>query len=447
MPQISAILSLPYIQPGQAQKHVTHNEALKRLDALVQPVVADRDRATPPAAPGPGARHLVAPGASGDWAGHAGKIAIWDGTAWCFEPPLPGWQVHCLAEDEDLRFGASGWQAASGRGLGAAHLDLNAEADATDRLNLSAPSTLLSHEGAGHRLKINRAGGGDTASLLFQTGFSGGAEMGLAGEADFSIKTSAGGAGWTTALRLSAEDGRASGAAVQSDPLDATPGRLLAVGGFGLGAMAAPVAADADAALTGGSFAMALPAPGTPAGATGAGLLTVAAQGAGEAVQRLHETATGRVWRRARSGGIWQGWRREIGQADLVGPVSFAGGLPDGAVFESAETTGGRYLRLADGTQIAQADAALFARISADRLEHVWSFPVPFAESPQIIATLPGAEGDFTSLSPGDLAPLMQEAGTASAALKLPRAAGAAVFAAGAQVANVRLVALGRWSA
>ncbi|WP_162620558.1 DUF2793 domain-containing protein [Limimaricola cinnabarinus] len=221
----------------------------------MQPVVADRDRTAPPAAPGPGARHLVAPGASGDWAGHAGKIAIWDGNAWYFETPLPGWQVHCLAEDEDLRFGASGWHAASGRGRGAAHLGLNAEADATDRLSLSAPSTLLNHEGEGHRLKINRAGGGDTASLLFQTGFSGGAEMGLAGEADFSFKTSADGAGWTTALRLSAEDGRASGAAVQSDPLDATPGRLLAVGGFGLGAMAAPVAADADAALTGGSFA------------------------------------------------------------------------------------------------------------------------------------------------------------------------------------------------
>jgi hypothetical protein len=30
------ILSLPFIMPSQAQKHVTHNEALKTLDAVVQ---------------------------------------------------------------------------------------------------------------------------------------------------------------------------------------------------------------------------------------------------------------------------------------------------------------------------------------------------------------------------------------------------------------------------
>ncbi len=447
MPQISAILSLPYIQPGQAQKHVTHNEALKRLDALVQPVVADRDRTSPPATPDAGARHIVAAGAGGDWARHAGEIAVWDGGAWIFEPPLPGWRAHCTSEDEDLRFGAQGWQARSERGLRAAHLGLNAEADTTDRLTLSAPSTLLNHDGAGHRLKINRAGGGDTASMLFQTGFAGGAEMGLAGEADFSIKTSADGAGWTTALRLSAADGLATGAAVQSDPLDALPGRLLTVGGFGLGATAAPPIADADTALTCGTFAMALPGPGTPAGAAGAGLLSVAAQSPDEATQRLYETATGRVWRRARSNGVWQGWRREIGQADLLGPVSLAGGLPGGAVFESGGTATGRYLRFADGTQIAQADAALFAWISDDRLEHVWSFPAPFDASPQVIATLPGAEADFTSLAPGDLGPLLQETGTGSAALRLPRAAGAAAFAGGAQVANVRLFAVGRWSA
>ena len=58
-----------------------------------------------------------------------------------------------------------------------------------------------------------------------------------------------------------------------------------------------------------------------------------------------------------------------------------------------------------------------------------------------------GAEGDFTALDPGDLGGLMQEPGAASAALRLPRAAGAAGFAAAARVANVGLTALGRWAA
>jgi hypothetical protein len=38
--QISARLALPLLAAGQAGKEVTHNEALTRLDMLVQPAVA-----------------------------------------------------------------------------------------------------------------------------------------------------------------------------------------------------------------------------------------------------------------------------------------------------------------------------------------------------------------------------------------------------------------------
>ena len=68
MSDISPILSLPYILPSQAQKHVTHNAALSALDALVQAVAQDRDRVAPPAEPEAGAVHLVAPGAQDGWA-------------------------------------------------------------------------------------------------------------------------------------------------------------------------------------------------------------------------------------------------------------------------------------------------------------------------------------------------------------------------------------------
>jgi hypothetical protein len=37
----TARLGLPYIVSGQAQKEVTHNEGLNKLDAFVTPVVAD----------------------------------------------------------------------------------------------------------------------------------------------------------------------------------------------------------------------------------------------------------------------------------------------------------------------------------------------------------------------------------------------------------------------
>jgi hypothetical protein len=65
MSDVSAVLALPYIQPSQAQKHVTHNEALRTLDVIVQLAVLDRTRTAPPGAAAIGDRHIVAAGATG----------------------------------------------------------------------------------------------------------------------------------------------------------------------------------------------------------------------------------------------------------------------------------------------------------------------------------------------------------------------------------------------
>jgi hypothetical protein len=72
MSESSHTLGLPYIQPSQAQKHVTHNEAIRVLDALVQLSVADRDQTAPPGTPIAGDRHIVGPSASADWTGQDG---------------------------------------------------------------------------------------------------------------------------------------------------------------------------------------------------------------------------------------------------------------------------------------------------------------------------------------------------------------------------------------
>ena len=54
MPDTSPNLALPYLLPAQAQKHVTHNEALQRLDAVTQLVVEAFGATTPPGSPGVG---------------------------------------------------------------------------------------------------------------------------------------------------------------------------------------------------------------------------------------------------------------------------------------------------------------------------------------------------------------------------------------------------------
>ena len=57
----SARLNLPYLAAGQMQKHVTLNEALTRLDALIQTAVVSRTVSDQPADPAEGARWREGP--------------------------------------------------------------------------------------------------------------------------------------------------------------------------------------------------------------------------------------------------------------------------------------------------------------------------------------------------------------------------------------------------
>jgi hypothetical protein len=80
--------------------------------------------------------------------------------------------------------------------------------DSVNRLAVAAEATLLTHIGAGHQVKITKAAASDTASLLFQTNWSGRAEMGTAGSDAFAIKTSADGSSFQTALKTQTVTGR-----------------------------------------------------------------------------------------------------------------------------------------------------------------------------------------------------------------------------------------------
>ncbi len=204
----TALLNIPYIMAAQAQKHVTHNEALRILDALVHLAVEDRDRSDPPADPAEGQRHALGEAPTGVFAGQAGHIAAFQDGAWTFHMPQEGWLVWDKAETALFVFDDGGWTPVSADMDSLPYLGINATADETNRLALASESTLLSHDGAGHRIKVNKAAAGETGSLLFQTGWSGRAEMGLAGTDDFSLKVSADGSAWLTALTVARATGR-----------------------------------------------------------------------------------------------------------------------------------------------------------------------------------------------------------------------------------------------
>lgn len=204
----SAKLNLPYLLPNQAQKHVTMNETLRALDAVVQLSVISASETAPPDSPSEGDRYIPAADSSGTWTGHAHSIAAYQDGAWAFYAPQTGWLAWCEADATLMVFDGTEWGSASGADPD--KLGINATADAYNRLVLQSAASLFSHEGQGHQLKINKAAEGETASLLFQSNWQGHAELGLSGSNDFMLKTSADGQSFGPTL-LARADGSAVG--------------------------------------------------------------------------------------------------------------------------------------------------------------------------------------------------------------------------------------------
>jgi hypothetical protein len=83
-------LSLPLLYAAQAQKEVTHNEALAMLDIAVQASVMEAGRNNPPNDAVPGQCWIVGAVPVGAWLGHAGALAGWTGGGWRFVAPRDG---------------------------------------------------------------------------------------------------------------------------------------------------------------------------------------------------------------------------------------------------------------------------------------------------------------------------------------------------------------------
>ena len=117
-------LGLPYIDQGQAQKEVTHNQALKFLDGLVQLSVKDRSTTAPPGSPIEDDRWIIPAGATGVWSGRTNQIALWTDGAWAYFAPLPGWV--CFIEAEGVVvFANNAWQSVSVLTANGASIGLN----------------------------------------------------------------------------------------------------------------------------------------------------------------------------------------------------------------------------------------------------------------------------------------------------------------------------------
>lgn len=209
-------LGLPFIEASQAQKHVTHNEALRILDAAIQVAVRDITRTTPPASPVEGQRHIVATAPTGAWAGHSQAIATWQDGAWAFLAPKSGWCAWSIADAGLQVFDGSIWRDIRGLSLdNAARVGVNTTADTSNRLSVKSNAVLFGHDdvtpGTGDlRMTLNKSAASKDAGLIFQDAFSARAVIGLVGDDNFTVKVSADGATYKTAMTIDKSTGLVS---------------------------------------------------------------------------------------------------------------------------------------------------------------------------------------------------------------------------------------------
>jgi Protein of unknown function (DUF2793) len=109
MTDISDRFHLPLLASGQAQKEVTHNEALALLDILVQSVVQAVAPAGVPTVPAAGQSWIVGPSPSGVWSGQAGNLASWTSGGWRFVVPIEGMSLWSIADSAYVRHEGGAW--------------------------------------------------------------------------------------------------------------------------------------------------------------------------------------------------------------------------------------------------------------------------------------------------------------------------------------------------
>jgi hypothetical protein len=215
-------LGLPYIEAAQAQKHVTHNEALRMLDALVMLSVLDRDLSSPPISPAEGDRYLVKSPGADDFAGMDDRIAHYVDGGWTFHVPHAGWVCYVRDEETLIGFDGEAWISTIDLFGGVTELQnlnllgVGTGADASNpfaaKLNNALWGALTEAEGGDGslRYKLSKESAAKTLSLLFQDNFSGRAEIGLTGDDDFHFKVSADGSSWYESVKIDRATGKVS---------------------------------------------------------------------------------------------------------------------------------------------------------------------------------------------------------------------------------------------
>ena len=102
-------LALQELAASQAQKHVTVNDGLIALDAIVGCYLAGNGTNAPPAGPADGDTYIVGPSPTGAWVGFAAKIAYALDGGWQFFAPFKGLIAWDNANSQVIFYNGAAW--------------------------------------------------------------------------------------------------------------------------------------------------------------------------------------------------------------------------------------------------------------------------------------------------------------------------------------------------
>lgn len=90
--------------------------AFAKIDAGARSfTIIDKDLTAPPVTPALGAAYIVGAAATGAWATHDGKIAVFGlASTWLFVPPAEGMTAYAQDENTEYRYNGSAWAEVTG---------------------------------------------------------------------------------------------------------------------------------------------------------------------------------------------------------------------------------------------------------------------------------------------------------------------------------------------
>lgn len=101
--------NMPLLFAAQAQKEITHNEAIVLIDALLAGCV--QGIANDPASllPADGQAWIIGDAPTGSWSGRAGQVAVFTAGGWRHAPAVEGMRLYDRAANAVRMYSGASW--------------------------------------------------------------------------------------------------------------------------------------------------------------------------------------------------------------------------------------------------------------------------------------------------------------------------------------------------